>query len=507
MSLARSTKNLLSKQASKRYIQSGVFTQASSTYGAAGLFDTSQESTDLVQLIQGFIDDGLISTAAGTVTSVVASLAGTILTVDVNGVSDTEDLSSLGGGVAASAISPASNDITGAVGTSTAYAREDHKHPSDATKLSVGVPSGEIIVGSAGNVGTPIAMTGDVSITDGGVTTVVTASNSVAGKIEIADSTEATGGTATDKAMTPFTTHFAHPAKSALTTKGDIYVASAVSNPIRLAAGTDNYALVADSTENTGLKYDKIKWSEPLAVVSAPTTASGTNLETIRVNSADDLTLNGSDYNTGDLVRVVNQLNATNDINGDQSFFKLGAGSSPYVQPAYATTTFQLKDGGGWDVVAEVSETESGLLQYTTGDATFWATGLGCTVSKDTVAGVVTVTVPSGVDLKRINIAYSNTDTDDTNLDLFVYFDIAGARTYNTSYSTAVIPNGYLFATDDTLPIGSAFEIFHLGRGSNDRLLLMTDLATGDGSDIGFQISNGPAVGLNNMLILNFDNF
>jgi hypothetical protein len=128
-------------------------------------------------------------------------------------------------------------------------------------------------------------------------------------------------------------------------------------------------------------------------------------------------------------------------------------------------------------------------------------------VSKDTVAGVVTVTVPSGVDLKRINIAYSNTDTDDTNLDLFVYFDIAGARTYNTSYSTAVIPNGYLFATDDTLPIGSAFEIFHLGRGSNDRLLLMTDLATGDGSDIGFQISNGPAVGLNNMLILNFDNF
>jgi hypothetical protein len=265
MSLARSTKNLLSKQASKRYIQSGVFTQASSTYGAAGLFDTSQESTDLVQLIQGFIDDGLISTAAGTVTSVVASLAGTILTVDVNGVSDTEDLSSLGGGVAASAISPASNDITGAVGTSTAYAREDPKHPSDATKLSVGVPSGEIIVGSAGNVGTPIAMTGDVSITDGGVTTVVTASNSVAGKIEIADSTEASAGIASDKAMTPFTTHFAHPAKSTLTTKGDIYAAASTSNPIRLGVGTDGQVLTADSAETTGLKWvdgESFSWTD-----------------------------------------------------------------------------------------------------------------------------------------------------------------------------------------------------------------------------------------------------
>ena len=42
---------------------------------------------------------------------------------------------------------------------------------------------------------------------------------------------------------------------SLMTAKGDIVVASAANTPARVAVGTDGFALVADSTEATGVKW------------------------------------------------------------------------------------------------------------------------------------------------------------------------------------------------------------------------------------------------------------
>ena len=89
------------------------------------------------------------------------------------------------------------------------------------------------------------------------------ATTSIAGIVQLSDSTSTTSSVL---ASTPTATKSAYDlaagatTKATLTTKGDIYAATAASTPARLAVGTNAQVLTADSTAATG-----IKWATPAA--------------------------------------------------------------------------------------------------------------------------------------------------------------------------------------------------------------------------------------------------
>jgi len=98
------------------------------------------------------------------------------------------------------------------------------------------------------------------------------------GAVQLSDSTSTTSSVL---AATPTAVKSAYDlaagatTKATLTTKGDIYAATAASTPARLGVGTNGQTLVADSTASTGLK-----WATPsgggkvLQVVAAYTTTA-----------------------------------------------------------------------------------------------------------------------------------------------------------------------------------------------------------------------------------------
>jgi len=77
------------------------------------------------------------------------------------------------------------------------------------------------------------------------------------GYILMADSAQTTGIKWTDPTATLV-------AKSILTTKGDLFVATASATPARLAVGTNNFILTADSAQTAG-----VKWADPTTSLMA----------------------------------------------------------------------------------------------------------------------------------------------------------------------------------------------------------------------------------------------
>ena len=110
----------------------------------------------------------------------------------------------------------------------------------DFSKLAA-LTSANILLGNASNVATSTALSGDVSITNAGVTTVVSGSTSTAGKLQL---TNATNSTSTTTAATPNSVKSAYDLANAAVPKTSIWT---VVDKVNDESRTSNTTLTADS--------------------------------------------------------------------------------------------------------------------------------------------------------------------------------------------------------------------------------------------------------------------
>lgn len=73
--------------------------------------------------------------------------------------------------------------------------------------------------------------------------------------------------------------------KSTLTTKGDLYAATAASTPARVGVGSNNQCLVADSAQSAGVKWDY----QAIAVVSTTATITSPYTGQVIFNTTDNM--------------------------------------------------------------------------------------------------------------------------------------------------------------------------------------------------------------------------
>ncbi len=86
---------------------------------------------------------------------------------------------------------------------------------------------------------------------------------------------------------TTFNNASAATQKSTLTTKGDIYVATAASTPARLGVGANDTVLMADSTTATGLKWGTVAGGGMTAIATGSLSGSTVSLTSINQSYKD----------------------------------------------------------------------------------------------------------------------------------------------------------------------------------------------------------------------------
>ena len=150
-------------------------------------------------------------------------------------------------------------------------------------EIEVGIVSGVATVGLPNNV----TITGTLTVDSVGIATVQTGSESFADN----DTSVMTSAAVQDKILAySYATTTAATLKATLTTKGDIYARSS-SAPARLAVGSNDQALIADSTETTGMKWSAVVNSVTGTAAEVDVSASS---GAITIGLPNDVTIAGA---------------------------------------------------------------------------------------------------------------------------------------------------------------------------------------------------------------------
>ncbi len=211
-------------------------------------------------------------------------------------------------------------------------------------------------------------------------------------------------------------------AKATLTTKGDIYAASAASTPIRVAVGTDGQVLVSDAASSAG-----VKWSTPGTNYAADAgsndtyviTVSGissytaglmiqfkantvnTGAATLNINSIGaiaikknkDLVLNDGDIKAGQIVNVIYDGTNFQLLSPVSPLLSLTNSGTTSKNLADSSTTQNIAHGLG---VVPRSYRVSGAVSGASTSLAISFSGNSITFGSITIGSITTFTIGSG---------------------------------------------------------------------------------------------------------------
>lgn len=276
------------------------------------------------------------------------------------------------------------------------------------------LPSAQILIGNASNIATATAITGDIALSNAGVAAIstgvivdadingsaaialskfaaLTASralqSSAGGVIEPSSVTSTELGYVSGVTSAIQTQLDAKVAKSTLTTKGDVFVATGASTVVRQAIGTDGQVLTADSTQTNGLKWAAAAAVTTYSITSKTAaytlTASDYTVTADASGGAFTLTLPAAASNSGRIFLIKRTDNTPANavtIDGNASETIDGATTRPlYTQ--YESLSIQ-SDGTNWVVLDHKCDTST--TAYT---PTWTASTTNPTIGNGTLSG------------------------------------------------------------------------------------------------------------------------
>lgn len=511
--------------------------------GTASGFNPKDVGHSIVEVIQRAIDENRITGIGGSITAVVNSLAGNNLTTTVNGVSSTP-ITLPSGGVTNLGYIPATRTVTSNTGTDAVISAASETveglarfgtsaevtagtltdvsvNPANLKveldkKLDGTLSDSNIYVGDGTNTPQGVAMSGDASISNTGIVTVLSASTTQAGKVELANNTETDVGSSTTLAITPAGGEATYIKKSVGTTKGDLLAFSAANTPVRVPVGDDFSDTISDSSTISGRNYRK---NNPTATTDPTASESGymvlsrwvnTNTgevfvcidNTVGANVWVSLTQSGgtADGFTTAPVRTNNTTNVAPTVvehpspkAGDTSLVQL-------LNKNIVVWTYNTAWALQYTIIQDA-------YRYTNGQAEIWATDLGVTFTINTTTGEWEFESPANVKVLKANVTYLDTDTEDGTQDVYLKMSFTGARDFNTSLDDAMYFNGYIL--QDTVPSrGTPLTHFYFnaeGTSGNSILVGTSEIGGGDGSDIEWKLTAPVAATGSNIANLTFN--